>query len=140
MACTTQIKMDNRNEIAKAYCQLLDSGNPAGIDEVLASTLIDHDGRGGNAVEGVKGLIIALKSGFSNYKHNIETVELVGEDKVFLRWRMTATHTGNLFGTPASGKDVNFVGHDLLKIKDGKVAEVWHVENLLAMFEQIKAE
>ncbi|UTW62825.1 ester cyclase [bacterium SCSIO 12741] len=132
--------MDKRIEIANTYYELLDKGDAAGMDDLLASHLIDHDSHGGNAVEEIKGLTMALGAGFSNSKHTIEVMDLIGDDKVFVRWRMTAKHTGEFFGVPATNKSVNFVGHDLLKVKDGKVVEIWHVENLLGMFEQMKPE
>ena len=141
MACTAQTKeMDKRSEIATSYYQILDNGSVDKMDKLLASTLIDHDGHGGNAVEGIKGLTTALSTGFSDSKHDLEVVELIGEDKIFVRWRMTAKHTGEFFGVPASNQSVDFVGHDLFKLEDGKIVEIWHVENLLGMFEQMKSE
>lgn len=138
MACTKTEKMDNRKDIATMYYQILDSGDVSQLDELLASSLIDHDGHGGNAVEEIKGLTMALNNGFTNSKHDMEVVELINEDMIFVRWRMTAKHTDEFFGQPASNNQVNFVGHDLIKVKDQKIIEIWHVENLLGMFEQMK--
>ena len=141
VASTAQSKiMDKRTEIAQTYYQILDNGDTRKMHELLAPTLIDHDGHGENAVEEIKGLVLSLNTGFSNSTHKLEVVELIGKDKVFIRWRMTALHTGEFFGVPASNKAVNFVGHDLLKIKDNKIVEIWHVENLLGMFEQMKSK
>jgi steroid delta-isomerase-like uncharacterized protein len=141
MACKAQTKkMDKRKEVAQSYYEILDSGNVEKMNDLLSEHLIDHDSHGGNAVEEIKGLTLGLKNGFSNATHNLEIVELIGEDKVFVRWRMTAKHTGEFFGVPASNKDVNFVGHDLIKVEGGKIVEIWHVENLLSMFEQMKTE
>ncbi|MCF2873195.1 MULTISPECIES: ester cyclase [unclassified Tenacibaculum] len=139
-ACVKTEKMNNRNEIAKQYYQILDNGIPEKMNDLLSDTLIDHDGHGGDAVEEIKGLTLALKNGFSNSNHEFEVLELIGNDKVFVRWRMTGKHTGEFFGVPATNKEVDFVGHDLMKIKNGKIIEIWHVENLLDMFEQMKSE
>ncbi|WP_175578695.1 ester cyclase [Tenacibaculum aiptasiae] len=139
-ACVKTEKMNNRNEIAKQYYQILDNGIAENMNNLLSDTLIDHDGHGGNAVKEIKGLTLALKNGFSNSKHEFGVIELVGDDKVFVRWRMTGKHTGEFFGVPATNKEVNFVGHDLMKIKNDKIVEIWHVENLLAMFDQMKSE
>ena len=140
MAFTKQGKMDKRNEIVKSYYEALDNGDTTLMSTLLNSNLIDHDGHGGNAVDEIIGLTQSLKIGFSNSKHDLEVVKLIGNDMVFVRWRMTALHTGEFFGVPATNKSVNFVGHDLLKIKDGKVVELWHVENLAGMFEQLQTE
>ncbi|UTW66889.1 ester cyclase [bacterium SCSIO 12643] len=138
MAFTTKKNMKTRNQIAKSYYEILDQGNAEKMEDLLAPGLIDHDGHGGNAVEEIKQLTLALKQGFSNSKHELEVVELIGDDKVFVRWRMTAKHTGAFFGVPATNNMVNFVGHDLLKVEDGKVVEIWHVEDLAGMFDQLK--
>jgi predicted ester cyclase len=140
LAFTTQKQMDKRNEIAQRYYQILDNGKADQMNELLATTLIDHDGHGGNAVEEIKGLTLALKHGFTNAKHELEIIERIGDDKIFVRWRMTGTHTGEFFGAAASQKAVDFVGHDLFRVEAGKIVEVWHVENLLGMFEQMKSE
>lgn len=139
--CSAQTqKMDKRNEIAKSYYQILDNGDIEKMDELLDSNLIDHDGHGGNAVNEIKDLTRALKNGFSDSNHEIEVIELMGSDQVFVRWRMTAKHTGEFFGVPETNKRVNFVGHDVLRIENDKIIEIWHVENLLGMFEQMKSE
>lgn len=52
---------------------------------------------------------------------------------------MTAKHTGDFLGIPTTNRAVNFVGHDLLKVQDGKIIEIWHVEDLAGMFEQLKS-
>lgn len=131
-----QIKTELK-EKALLYYTILDNGDASAMKKLLASNLIDHDSHGGNAVEGIVGLTLGLKAGFKNQKHTIELLEFIGEDKVFIRWRMTGKHVGEFFGMPASNKEVNFVGHDVLRIKNGKISEVWHVENLLGMMEQI---
>jgi predicted ester cyclase len=141
LSCIAQSKeMENRNEIAKLYYEILDNGDIDKMDTLLSKNLIDHDSHGGNAVEEIKGLTLSLKNGFTDSNHNLEVVELIGDDRIFVRWRMTAKHTGEFFGVPASNKSVNFVGHDLLRVKDNKIVEIWHVENLLGMFEQMKSE
>ena len=54
-----------------------------------------------------------------------------------LHWRMTATHTGDAFGFPASGNRVDIDGQDIMRIVDGKITEIYHVEELLKLTQQI---
>ena len=140
MACSNTKQMNNNKDLAKQYYEILDNGNADALDRLLATNLIDHDGHSENPIEEIKGLTLALKHGFTNQHHKLEEVLMVESDKIFVRWRMTGTHTGEFFGNPASGKSVNFVGHDLLQIEDGKITQIWHVENLLGMVEQMNAE
>jgi predicted ester cyclase len=50
---------------------------------------------------------------------------------------MTATHTGEVFGLAASGNPVAFNGIELIRVVDGKITEISHVEELLKLIQQI---
>jgi hypothetical protein len=52
---------------------------------------------------------------------------------------MTATHTGEAFGFPASGNPVAINGIDIMRVVDGKITEISHVEELLKLTQQISA-
>ena len=70
--------------------------------------------------------------------HNLTQIHEVSEDRYMIRWEASAKHTGDLFGVPATDKTVYFNGHDILKIEDGKVVEMWHIEQLLQLMSQIQ--
>jgi steroid delta-isomerase-like uncharacterized protein len=131
-----------RKEVATKYYEILDSGKADELSTILSENLIDHDAISSehSAFEEIKGLVLALNAGFDKLRHEVEQVHLIDNDKVFIRWRMTGRHTGTFFGAPASNKKVNFVGHDLLKLKDGKVIEIWHVEELMKMMGQVSQD
>jgi predicted ester cyclase len=127
-------------DLAARFYAAFDSGTPARMDDVLAADAIDHDGPGGDepARATMRGLVAMLAAGFTAYRHTLELVLPVAPDKVFIRWRMAGTHTGDVYGIPASGKRVDFCGHDLVRIENGLIAEVWHIEQLLALVHQIQ--
>ncbi|MDQ1050004.1 ester cyclase [Streptomyces sp. V4I2] len=52
---------------------------------------------------------------------------------------MTAIHTGDAFGFAASGNSVDINGQDIMRIVDGKITEIYHVEELLKLAEQISS-
>lgn len=53
-------------------------------------------------------------------------------------WQLTGTHSGApLFGLPASGRAVAFAGIDWLRIAGGQVRELWHIEDMAAMADQL---
>lgn len=54
-----------------------------------------------------------------------------------LHWQMTATHTGDAFGFAASGNPVDINGQDIMRVVDGKITEIYHVEELLKLTQQI---
>jgi SnoaL-like polyketide cyclase len=52
-------------------------------------------------------------------------------------WQITAIHTGDAFGFPASGKPVAINGNDIMRVVNGKITEIYHVEELLKLTQQI---
>lgn len=60
--------------------------------------------------------------GFSNVTFII--VDAFGQgDNIVKHWNFKGTHSGDFFGIPATGKDVNVDGVTLVKMKDGKIAQ-----------------
>ncbi len=71
----------------------------------------------------------------------VEVVEQVAEgDKVVTRWRARGRHTGVLEGMPhvvPTGKEVEVTGVHIHRLKDGKIVEVWAVDDLLGLMQQM---
>ena len=55
-------------------------------------------------------------------------------------WTMAATNDGSLFGRPPTGHRVEISGIDMVKVRDGRIAELWHVEEMLQMGAQLGDE
>jgi predicted ester cyclase len=89
-----------------------------------------------NEIGGYEAVIGAFRAGFPDLK--VEQVEIVAnEDVVAVRSRVTGTNTAPLFGQPATGKPVTFTAMDIHRIKDGRIVETWHVEDLGGMQRQL---
>lgn len=129
---------DGRLALAKRFYDAFDSRDPAQMDALVAAEAIDHDGGGATALDSMRGLVASLAAGFSSYHHQIQIVEPIGDDLVFLRWRMEGTHAGEMLGVPASGRNVWLHGHDLFRVRDGKIVEIWHIEQLLQLAGQMQ--
>lgn len=54
-------------------------------------------------------------------------------------WTLEGTHTGPLFGLAPTGKTVRFSGMDMVKAADNKITDLWHVEEMGPMFDQLGA-
>ncbi len=53
-------------------------------------------------------------------------------------WTLSGTHTGPLFGIAPTGKRVSFSGVDMVRVgEDGRIAELWHVEEMLQFWQQL---
>ncbi|WP_169813669.1 ester cyclase [Nocardia pseudobrasiliensis] len=132
-AATTALRVANRNY------ELYDTGDVAGVDEVFAVDLVDHNPVPGttSAIDGMRYLIAQVRDGFTDTEHRILFQTELGDGWVVNHWQMTGRHTGDAFGTPATGKPVAFNGTDIVRVLDGKITEIYHVEELLQMTRQL---
>ncbi|MDB5226689.1 MAG: ester cyclase [Bacteroidota bacterium] len=73
-------------------------------------------------IEGFKAYYKNYLTGFSNITFTI--VDAFGQgDKIVKHWNFKGKHTGDFFGIPATGKDVNVDGVTLVRMKNGKIAQ-----------------
>ena len=69
----------------------------------------------------------------------VDTVEdlIAAGDRVWAVWTMRGTHTGQLFGIPATGKPIEILEAGIWRLKDGLVAEAWFFGDELALLRQL---
>ena len=77
------------------------------------------------------GLIGAIVAALPDLR-NIEQDVIAERDIVSVRAAVEGTHKGDLLGIPASGKHVRWDAVDVYRIADGKIAEEWAADDLLA--------
>jgi len=74
--------------------------------------------------------------GFSNISFTI--VDVFGQgDKIVKHWNFKGTHTGDFFGIPATGNEVDIDGVTLVKMKDGKIAQEQDFMDNLDFYQQL---
>jgi predicted ester cyclase len=123
---------------ARLFYAFWDTGNAE-----YASAVVDYDFRDNTLPpgrpQGPKGLLYAsqaFRSAVPDLHCMIQDL-LVSGDKVTARLLFTGTHKGEFMGHPATGKPVRFFAIDILRIRDGKIVEDWHLEDNLTLFEQL---
>ena len=55
-------------------------------------------------------------------------------------WTLTGTHAGLLLGHEAAGRPVAIAGIDMVRVVEGRICEIWHVEEMGLLMQQIGAE
>ena len=58
-------------------------------------------------------------------------------DKVVISWTKRCTHQGELLGIPPTGKQVTTTGISIVRLENGKIAEVWFWNEDLSEFQQL---
>jgi predicted ester cyclase len=59
---------------------------------------------------------------------------------VVIRFTQVSTHTGDYEGIPPTGNNISVEGQHMLRLANGKVAEVWLLEDNLGMMMQLGME
>src|SRR4051812_18173153 len=118
-------------------------GNYAVADELLDEDLVDH-----NAVPGQPGgragdvwAAGQIRTAFPDCRFTRD-VGFESGDLVTGRWTMTGTHTGPIefLGIPPTGRPVTMSGQEIFRARDGKLAEVWHAEDIGTMMRALDLE
>src|SRR5258708_1303015 len=104
------------------------------IEEFVRSDVVDHSlppGLPGGA-EGVRAILGAIRHGFPD--HDATVVHMIAEgDLVATHKTFTGTHTGEFFGTPASGKRATIRVMDFVRYDEGRIAEHWGIVDLAGL-------
>ncbi len=88
---------------------------------------------------GHKQLFNVFASAFPDFRHDIEEMVAEGEDKVAVRFNITATHKGEFQGIPPTGKKVSMSAMEFMTIIDGKITEEWVSLDMMGLMQQIGA-
>jgi steroid delta-isomerase-like uncharacterized protein len=64
---------------------------------------------------------------------------LVDDQRVTVHWRLTATHTGEFMGIPATDTQVSIAGMEINRIADGLIRETWRLSDTMTLMQQLDA-
>jgi len=69
----------------------------------------------------------------------VDTIEdlIAKGDRVWAVWTMRGTHTGQLFGIPATGRPIEVLETGIWRLQDGLVAEAWFFGDELRLLRQL---
>ncbi|MDX1664068.1 MAG: ester cyclase [Candidatus Promineifilaceae bacterium] len=132
---------ERNKQIARRY--LLDVWGEYDFEaekELVAEDVVDH-----NAIpdlppgrEGHNKFLRICQAALPEIEVTIE--ELLAEgDRVAYGWTARGTSEGPFLGIAPTGKEVTITGTDIVRIENGKIAEMWHVEENLGLMRQLGA-
>jgi steroid delta-isomerase-like uncharacterized protein len=102
------------------------NGNVAAVDEMVSPDFIGHLGHGKvRTIETLRRDIAVFQSALGGLREDVDDIIAEG-DRVAVRYTLHATHTGDFYGVPATGKTIKASGIEIFRIAGGKIAEFWH--------------
>ena len=128
---------DNQATVRRYYEEALNAGALDVLDELAVADYDEHDplpGQG-DGLAGLKQRVALLRGAFRPH-FTVEDVVAEG-DKVVVRWTHCGTHVGEFLGIPPTGKSFSIAGIDIHGLRDGKLAEHWHVIDQFGLLQQL---
>ena len=127
----------NKALVRRFYDQVLNGRHIEAIDELAVTGYNEHDPLPGQREgrEGLKDRVSMLADGLAP-TFTIEDIIAEG-DRVVVRWTNSARHVGHFLGIPPTGRSCAIAGIDIYRLKDGRLAEHWHVIDQLTMLQQL---
>jgi steroid delta-isomerase-like uncharacterized protein len=131
---TSPQELEENKRIVREFIETAFNQHEA--DKAAASLTPDMKWHGGTlgTVEGrenVAGLVRTIVDALPDL-HNVEQDIIAERDIVAVRAVVEATHEGDLLGIPASGRHVQWDAVDVYRVADGRIAEEWAADDLLA--------
>ena len=128
--------------LTRLYEDVWNGANPDTTDELVHEEYLIHDRDLAAEMQGPE-LYRALASGtrdvFPDMTITIEDMVTAGE-KIALRWTMTGTHQGTMFGVESTGRQVELMAIEINRFEDGKLIETWTQSDQLGLMHQLGVE
>ena len=129
----------NKSIVTRFNKEFIEGGNMNSFHELIAPDFINQTAPAGSPT-GPEGVVYffnhLLKPAFPDL--TVEIHDQVAEgNKVTTRKSFYATHKGEFFGVPASGKKVKMDVIDIVYLRDGKFTEHWGILDMQGVMTQI---
>jgi steroid delta-isomerase-like uncharacterized protein len=117
--------VEGNKAIARKFLRMMELGDPSMADDIVAADYCNHDAPDPRiSLEGIKAFVSTFKNAMPDA--NVDIAYQVAEgDRVVSRYTWSGTHRGELFGVPATGKQVSWAVTNTFKVADGKIREAW---------------
>jgi steroid delta-isomerase-like uncharacterized protein len=124
-------------DVVHRFYEIINDGSPERLDEICSPDLRGHAGAGADLAE-LKSSLASFLAPFPDL--TAEVRNMVQEDDLVSVWvTYTGTQQGDFAGVPASGRKVRFAAWDLVRVRDGKIAEITQYCDLFTIMSQIGA-
>lgn len=122
---------------ATAFYDFWNTGDKRSLDAAISPTFIDHTLPAGRP-QGPRGPAFAsanFRKAVPDLGVEVEKMVVAG-DYITVHMIFRGHFTG-MFGSVAGhGQDVKFIATDLIRVRDGRVTDNWHLEDNLTFFQQ----
>jgi steroid delta-isomerase-like uncharacterized protein len=131
---------DNKTAYLRFIEETFNEGRLDRLNEFVTPGFVAHDGQPGMppGQAAVEQVVTMFRSAFPDLHVTVD--EIVAErDLVSLRTTLRGTHRGALFGIPPTGRSVTMRTMEMVRMKDGRLAESWVCSDVPSLMSQLGA-
>lgn len=132
--------MEDNETLVRRYLQdCWGDGDGTSLGALLSPDFCDHDappGYGSDLAEHRR-LIADMAAGAQDRQLRI-LAPVADEESVAVRLETSWTQHEDLFGLPADGRQLVLKSMDIYRVREGRIAESWHVEDFAGLLRQLQ--
>lgn len=139
MVTTQQQQHEMATKISEAFVKAYNTGDTSLIEPIVTDDFVCHHLPAGVDLHGAKeyaGRIKELRGGFDDFEMR-EDFLVVEDDMCVGRYSWGGKHTGTFQGIPPTNETVDTTSIALMKMDDGKIAEMWVYGDSTGMMKQL---
>jgi predicted ester cyclase len=137
-ATITEAQRDATMKAVRAFYDFWNTGDETLLQEAIAPNFIDHTLPAGRP-QGPQGPAFAsrrFRAAVPDLKVTVEKIIVAG-DYVTVHMNFTGHFTGRFGQTQGKGQPVPFIATDLIKVENGRITDNWHIEDNLALLQEM---
>lgn len=122
---------------ARRYSSFWNTGDAELARQALAPDFVDRTPPAGRQ-PGLPGVLAAsqtFRAAVPDLRCEVLQMIVAG-DRVVTHLRFSGHFTGELMGRRGEGQAVQFIATDIYRVRDGRIAENWHLEDTLTLLQQ----
>lgn len=131
--------LEANKELVRRFYEPFASGNVDLYDELLTENWVEHPPAAPGQAPGRAGyklIVRQVRAMMPDIAFAIDALVAEG-NMVVARSTLSATHSTDAFGFPATGKRFAILTMDMHRIEGERIAETWHVEDWQDMMRQV---
>jgi steroid delta-isomerase-like uncharacterized protein len=130
----------NKQLVRRFVDEYQTAGSESAFEELLDPNIVNHSRPPGSpdGAEGVRQIFDMFRTAFPDFRATV--LDQVAEgDKVVTRKIFNGTHQGDFMGIPATGREIEIVVIDIVRLRDGRIAEHWGLFDQVGLMAQLGA-
>lgn len=127
----------NKETVRRFYAELVTGPHPELLERFVAPDAVDETSGGLRGIEDFRDHLAWIASSAGDVTATVTDAVAEG-DRVVAFWRIEGTHSGDLFGVPATGRRFSGRSVSTLTLRDDRVIRYAVLPDRLGILEQLR--